>query len=94
MIDDDPSVPPAGPEDPAPPRAEAGPAWVRCLTSHAIVLTDGSGAEDLWPGKVIDRERELRRGLTIREAMAGIDGWCEPCGDPRRGDDIGDEPKE
>jgi hypothetical protein len=60
---------------------QVGP-WVRCTTPMTIRLTGTDRVEHLWPGLIVNRERELAKGFTVGQAIAGRDECFEAVDGP------------
>lgn len=56
--------------------------WATCLASLSIRITGTDRVEHLWPGLVVNLDRELAPGFTIGQALAGRADVIEPATDP------------
>lgn len=63
------------------------PMWMRCKAVMTLNTRGVDRAEYLWPGLVINLERELAPGFTVGDAIAGRESEFEPVDDPAAEDD-------
>jgi hypothetical protein len=58
--------------------------WKRCRVAMTITARGLDRAEHLWPGLVVNLERELTPGFTVGDAVAGRESDFEAAPDPTR----------
>lgn len=56
--------------------------WKRCRAAMTLTARGLDRAEHLWPGLVVNLDRELVPGFTVGAAVAGREAEFEPVSDP------------